>query len=110
MAMARIVLVVLVFATLFCMDRSPALAARRVALVVGNGAYEHVSTLPNPRNDAKEIAAKLKGLGFDVRLLNDATNNDLRDALAELSSAAVGAELVLCSLPVTALKLTIRIT
>ena len=91
--MARIVLFLLLFLSFFWAEQIPAVAAKRVALVVGNGAYEHVSALPNPKNDAKEIAAKLKALGFDVRLLNDATNNDLQDALADLSSVAVGAEI-----------------
>jgi hypothetical protein len=91
--MARIALFLLVLASLFWVEQSPANAAKRVALVVGNSTYEHVTALPNPKNDAREMAAKLEELGFDVRLLNDATNNDLRDALAELSSVAVGAEI-----------------
>ena len=37
---------------------------RRVALVIGNGAYESVSRLANPTNDAKLIADTLQGLGF----------------------------------------------
>jgi hypothetical protein len=39
---------------------------RRVALVVGNGAYRAAPELPNPPNDAREVAASLRGLGFDV--------------------------------------------
>jgi Caspase domain len=38
---------------------------KRVALVIGNSAYTN-SPLKNPVNDAKDIAAKLRGLGFDV--------------------------------------------
>ena len=91
--MARIGLFLLVFASLFWVDQGPASAARRIALVVGNSAYEHVTALPNPKNDAREVAAKLEALGFDVRLLNDATNSELREALVELSSVAVGAEI-----------------
>jgi hypothetical protein len=45
---------------------APAWADKRVALVVGNSAYRHTSTLPNPRNDAQAIGAALKRLGFDV--------------------------------------------
>jgi caspase domain-containing protein len=45
---------------------SDALAARRVALVVGNAKYEHADTLANPTNDAKAIADLLRGAGFDV--------------------------------------------
>ena len=43
-----------------------ALAEKRVALIVGNGAYQNASTLANPPNDARDIAAALSGLGFQV--------------------------------------------
>src|SRR5262245_41233693 len=46
---------------------------RRVALVIGNGVYEHAPKLPNPPKDAGDIAAKLKELGFDVVLGLDLT-------------------------------------
>lgn len=39
---------------------------RRIALVIGNGAYTHATALPNPVNDARLIGATLKGLGFQV--------------------------------------------
>ena len=47
---------------------------RRVALVIGNGAYQTVSPLANPPNDATDIANALRGLGFEVIL---ETNADL---------------------------------
>ncbi len=43
---------------------SPAVAEKRVALVVGNSAYQHVSRLQNPKNDADLVAETLKRLGF----------------------------------------------
>jgi TonB family protein len=39
---------------------------RRVALVIGNGAYTNAPPLKNPPNDARDMAANLKTLGFDV--------------------------------------------
>jgi len=39
---------------------------RRVALVIGNSAYVTFPRIPNPRNDAEDLAAGLKALGFDV--------------------------------------------
>ena len=49
------------------LDCYPALAGeRRVALVIGNGAYRHTTRFPNPANDAHAIAAKLTMLGFEV--------------------------------------------
>lgn len=39
---------------------------KRVALVIGNGNYKNASVLPNPVNDAVDMAATLKELGFEV--------------------------------------------
>ena len=50
-------------------------AAKRVALVIGNGAYANAPTLPNPPNDAKAIAADLETLGFEVHLALDVTQD-----------------------------------
>ncbi|WP_291862790.1 caspase family protein [Bradyrhizobium sp.] len=44
----------------------PAWAEKRVALVLGNGAYQNVAPLPNPVNDGATVAATLKAAGFDV--------------------------------------------
>ncbi len=44
----------------------PAWAEKRVALVLGNSAYQNVAQLPNPVSDGAIIAAKLKEAGFDV--------------------------------------------
>src|SRR4030081_1071209 len=44
----------------------PAFAEKRVALVLGNSAYQNVAKLPNPVNDGAVIAATLKAAGFDV--------------------------------------------
>jgi len=38
----------------------------RYALVIGNGSYRHVDSLPNTVNDASGIAKKLSGLGYSV--------------------------------------------
>jgi hypothetical protein len=50
---------------------APAHAERRVALVIGNGAYK-AGPLKNPVNDARDMAASLKGLGFEVILRENA--------------------------------------
>jgi hypothetical protein len=44
----------------------PALADKRVALVVGNSAYRSVAILDNPANDAKLLADTLTALGFTL--------------------------------------------
>ncbi len=48
------------------MMASAAHAQRRVALVIGNSAYQHTAPLPNPKNDATDIGAALKKHGFEV--------------------------------------------
>ncbi len=51
---------------------SPALAEKRVALVIGNGGYQHVQPLKNPGNDAADLSAELRELGFAVTEVRDA--------------------------------------
>lgn len=41
---------------------------KRVALIIGNSAYEHAPFLPNPKNDATDLMESLKRLGFTVIL------------------------------------------
>jgi uncharacterized caspase-like protein len=48
------------------MVAQPAFAEKRVALVLGNAAYQNVAPLANPVNDSARIAATLKQAGFDV--------------------------------------------
>lgn len=43
----------------------------RIALVIGNSAYQGAAALRNPANDAKDMANKLNKLGFDVTLVTD---------------------------------------
>ena len=44
----------------------PASAEKRVALVIGNSAYQHTATLKNPSNDATDMAQALRNLDFEV--------------------------------------------
>ncbi len=55
----------LVAAALFV--AGPAAAANK-AFVIGNSNYAHTTSLPNPANDAQDLAAKLKALGYQVTL------------------------------------------
>ena len=52
-------------------DRGPA-GVYSAELVAGNGAYAATGALPNPGNDAADIAAALARLGFDVTTVRDA--------------------------------------
>jgi tetratricopeptide (TPR) repeat protein len=64
-------------------------AARRIALVIGNGAYKNVHALDNPPRDAKLIAASLKDLGFQsVTVANDLTRDKFFETLRAFASDA----------------------
>jgi uncharacterized caspase-like protein len=73
---------------------SPGLAdGKRVALVIGNSTYRNVPTLPNPANDAADIAAALNRLGFAVTLVTNASFDEMRRALIALGRDAAGADM-----------------
>ena len=61
---------------------SPVLAAqeRRIALVIGNGAYKS-APLRNPVNDARDIAIALEKSGFTVMKSVNATRSQMRQAI-----------------------------
>ena len=62
----------LVLAVVLAAPPPDAFAAGRVALVVGNGTYAHIGPLPNPGNDAADMTAALRRLGFEVTTVRDA--------------------------------------
>ncbi len=71
-------------------------AAKRVALVIGNSAYEKTSKLKNPENDARTLADTLDAIGFDqVTLKLDQTYTQLRRSLSQFSRQAAGADVAL---------------
>src|SRR6478672_6591256 len=73
---------------------SAAFAEKRVALVIGNSAYQKVAKLPNPANDAAAVAAMLKAAGFDlVESKSNLTAADLRKALRDFGSKARDADM-----------------
>lgn len=67
-------------------------AGPRVALIIGNGAYQHVAALPNPANDASDIAASLDQIGFSVTVLTDASFETVHNELQKFSKKARGAD------------------
>ena len=68
---------------------------RRVALVIGNSAYERAAPLRNPRNDADAIAAALAKLGFEVVKGTDLTYRDLRRTARDFAHKLGGADVAL---------------
>ncbi len=78
---------VLAAAIVLAVQISPVLAAKRVALVIGNAAYKHAGALANPKNDATDMAANLKALGFDVILGTDLDKKALDGKVREFARA-----------------------
>ena len=69
--------------------------ARQVALVVGNGTYAHIGRLPNPENDAVDLAAALRRIGFEVTTELDADRGELTEALRAFTRQSAGADVSL---------------
>jgi uncharacterized caspase-like protein len=71
-----------------------ALADKRVALVVGNSAYQHTAKLANPKNDATDLAGALRKQGFQViegfDLDKAAFDRKVRDFATALQGSDVG--------------------
>ena len=64
---------------------SVVVGSHRVALVVGNDAYQTQGELRNAVNDARAVAAALADVGFDVTTLENATRTRLTSALGEFT-------------------------
>jgi tetratricopeptide (TPR) repeat protein len=62
---------------------------RRIALVIGNSAYQNVTALPNPEHDAAAVAAAFRAVGFEtVTLVQNATRQALIDKLRAFGAEA----------------------
>jgi uncharacterized caspase-like protein len=67
-------------------------AEKRVALVIGNSAYQKTPALTNPRNDATDMAAALKKRGFQVIEGLDLDKAAFDRKIRDFSDAASGAK------------------
>jgi Caspase domain len=80
-----------VFAVLFGL--APAMAEKRVALIIGNSAYQKAAKLTNPPNDAVALAGMFKAAGFDsVELRQNLGIRDLRQAINDFADMARDAD------------------
>jgi uncharacterized caspase-like protein len=71
-----------------------AFAANRVALIIGNSAYQRVPMLANPENDADSMSILFKRMGFDVvQLQKDVGINDMRRVIRDFSETAREADI-----------------
>jgi uncharacterized caspase-like protein len=78
------------------LSNGAAFADRRIALVIGNSHYNNSGlALSNPANDADDVAAALRDLGFEVIHKNDTTKRDLDLAMAQFARLATDADAAL---------------
>jgi uncharacterized caspase-like protein len=92
----RVGIVAVFAAILVALAAVPARADRRVALVVGNAQYATPSLfLANPKNDADDVAAVLRTLGFDVILKADSNKRDLELAMTQFARLSTNADVAL---------------
>jgi len=75
----------------------PAFAEKRVALVIGNAAYQNarLPRLANSVNDAEDIAQALMGFDFKVILRKNLDKAGMDKAIAEFGRAAGDADAAL---------------
>jgi hypothetical protein len=90
----RFLIAALSAATLL-VSANAAMADRRVAFVVGNGAYKNVAALPNPAVDAKSMAKLLRNVGFDVVEGSNLTRDKMTEKLLDFGKKAEGADVAL---------------
>src|SRR3984893_15150253 len=81
---------------LLALSTSAALAERRGALVIGNSQYKNPHlVLSNPRNDADDVAAALRTMGFEVIMTVDAGRRDFDLAMIQFARLATAADAAL---------------
>jgi uncharacterized caspase-like protein len=74
------------------LSANSAQADRRVAFVVGNGAYKNVAQLPNPPVDAQAMASALRNVGFEVVEGTNLTRDKMTERLLDFGKKAQGAD------------------
>jgi len=79
----------------FLVSADAAFADKRVAFVVGNGAYKNVAPLPNPAVDAKAMAKLLRNVGFEVVEGSNLTRDRMTEKLLDFGNKAGGADVAL---------------
>jgi len=91
----RLVAALICSAMLICFGVLPGHTEKRVALVIGNGAYQNTATLSNPAHDAEDMAATLQAVGFDVIVETNVNKRSLELAMARFGRIAQEADAAL---------------
>ncbi len=65
-------------------------SSRRLALVIGNAAYENAPPLKNPANDALDVAGALRNVGFNVEQGVNVTQRQMKAMIREFGQKLKG--------------------
>jgi len=74
-------LLVLCFIIFSLVSNTAIATENRLALVIGNGAYQYAGSLANPTNDANDMATQLRSIGFTVDLVTNGSYRDMGEAV-----------------------------
>jgi uncharacterized caspase-like protein len=91
----RVLAVLASIFVIFSSSISHAFADKRVALIIGNGAYENAPHLPNPSHDAQDVADALKRSGFETILGVDLNKAAMDAAAIRFARAAREADVAM---------------
>ncbi|MFO1171933.1 MAG: caspase family protein [Hyphomicrobiaceae bacterium] len=83
----RILTAVAALVTTALLTCGPAVAAKRVALVVGNDDYENLNKLGKAVNDSRAISQALQEIGFTVISAENASRRDMNKRMSELDAS-----------------------
>jgi len=75
----------LALAAMMIIGATPSFADKRVALIIGNGAYKYTPALPNPQNDATDVAEALRAIGFQVTLKTNLEKRQMDQVIAQFA-------------------------
>jgi uncharacterized caspase-like protein len=80
---------------LMCLAALPVHAEQRVALVIGNSSYQGTAPLANPKNDAADMAAALRAVGFETIVATDLDKRGMDEAFRQFARCTRDADAAL---------------
>jgi uncharacterized caspase-like protein len=91
----RFVATVAAAVMLICFGVLPGHADKRVALVIGNGDYQHADKLANPVTDARRLRDALAKLGFEIVYGENLGKQALERTIGRFANVATDADVAL---------------
>jgi uncharacterized caspase-like protein len=91
----RILLVAMILLPCLSLPAGSAFAEKRIALVIGNGAYQNATALQNPPNDARDVSAALIRTGFETIVGIDLDRAGMDKAAVSFTRAARDADVAI---------------